>query len=187
MTWLDIAPSCQRHAVRSSAAVEVCRQPIRGYILAIVDLTALKRILVPTDFSDPSEEALTTAIAFARMFGATLDLVHVAVDVAYTLPPPIDLASLPIDIGPVLDRAAKGLAVEEVRVRNAGVACETATLVGRADQEIVTRARTTAANLIIMGTHGRSGIAHALLGSNAERVVQHAPCPVLIVPRRDAA
>ena len=124
----------------------------------MVDLKALKRILVPTDFSDPSEEALKTAIAFGQAFGATLDLVHVAVEVAYPLPPPIDLASLPIDIGPALERAAEGLAVEEARVREAGVACESATLVGRADQEIVERARATAADLIIMGTHGRSGL-----------------------------
>jgi nucleotide-binding universal stress UspA family protein len=152
--------------------------------LSNVDLTALKRILVPTDFSDPSEEALKTALAFGRMFGATLDLVHVAVEVAYPLPPPIDLASLPIDIGPALDRAAEGLAAEEARVREAGIRCESTTLVGRADQEIVERARTTAADLIIMGTHGRSGLAHAILGSNSARVIQHAPCPVLIVPKR---
>lgn len=152
-----------------------------------MELTALKRILVPTDFSDPSQEALETAMSFARTFGATLDLVHVAVEATYPVPPPIDIASLPIDIGPALDRSAAGLAAAEARVREAGVACETATLVGRADQEIVTRARTTGADLIIMGTHGRSGLAHVLLGSNAERVVQHAPCPVLIVPKRSAS
>ena len=149
----------------------------------IVDLKALKRILVPTDFSDPSEEALRTAIAFGQTFGATLDLVHVAVEVAYPLPPPIDLASLPIDIGPALERAAEGLATEEVRVREAGVACESTTLVGRADQELVEHARATGADLIIMGTHGRSGLAHAILGSNTARVVQHAPCPILIIPK----
>jgi nucleotide-binding universal stress UspA family protein len=153
----------------------------------IVDLKALKRILVPTDFSDPSEEALKTAIAFGQTFGATLDLVHVAVEVAYPLPPPIDLASLPIDIGPALERAAEGLAAEEARVREAGVACESATLVGRADLELVERARATAADLIIMGTHGRSGLAHVILGSNTARVVQHAPCPILIVPKPHAA
>ena len=151
--------------------------------LRIVDLTALKRILVPTDFSDPSEEALKTAMAFAQTFGATLDLVHVAVEVAYPLPPPIDVASLPIDIGPALERAAEGLAVEEARLGEAGIRCESATLVGRADQQIVERARATSADLIIMGTHGRGGLAHAILGSNTERVVQHAPCPVLVIPR----
>jgi universal stress protein A len=151
-----------------------------------VDLTNLKRILVPTDFTDPSHEALSTAMAFARMFGATLDLVHVAVEAAYPLPPPVDVLTMPIDLSPVLDRATEGLANEEARVREAGVPCETAMLIGGAVQEIVKRAKDTGANLIVMGTHGRSGLAHALLGSNAERVIQHATCPVLIVPRRPA-
>jgi nucleotide-binding universal stress UspA family protein len=151
-----------------------------------VDLSTLKRILVPTDFTDPSHEALTTAMAFARMFGATLDLVHVAVEMAYPLPPPVDVITMPIDLSPVLDRATAGLATEEARVREAGIPCETAMLIGSAVQEIVKRAKDTSADLIVMGTHGRSGLAHALLGSNAERVIQHAPCPVLIVPRRPA-
>jgi universal stress protein A len=151
-----------------------------------VDLAHLKRILVPTDFTDPSHEALSVALAFARMFGATLDLVHVAVEAAYPLPPPVDVMTMPIDLSPVLDRAAAGLAAEEKRVREAGVACETATLIGRADDEIVKRAKETGADLIVMGTHGRSGLAHALLGSNAERVMQHAPCPMLVVPRPTA-
>jgi nucleotide-binding universal stress UspA family protein len=89
--------------------------------LRIVDLAALKRILVATDFSDPSEEALKTAIAFGRMFGATLDLVHVAVEVAYPLPPPIDLASLPIDIGPALERAADEVLAHPLAVDVGGV------------------------------------------------------------------
>jgi nucleotide-binding universal stress UspA family protein len=149
-----------------------------------MNLASLKRILVPTDFTDPSNEALETAIELARGSGATLDLVHVAVEAAYPLPPPIDVATLPLDMDRVLDRSDQGLAAEEKRVRAAGLACETTTLVGRADTEIVNRARGTHADLIVMGTHGRSGLAHALFGSNVDRVVQHAPCPVLIVPKR---
>jgi universal stress protein A len=151
-----------------------------------VDPRTVKRILVPTDFSDPSAEALATALAFGQSSGATLDLVHVAVEATYALPPPVDVATLPIDMSKVLARAAEGLAAEEAQVRAAGVACETATLVGRPETEIVARATETHADLIIMGTHGRSGLAHVLLGSIAERVVQHSPCPVLIVPRRTA-
>jgi universal stress protein A len=149
-----------------------------------VDLNNIKRILVPTDFTDPSSEALETAIALARGAGATLDLVHVAVEAAYPLPPPVDVATLPLDMGKVLDRSAEGLAAEERRVREAGLACETATLIGRPDTEIVQRARDTRADLIVMGTHGRSGLAHALFGSNVDRVAQHTPCPLLIVPKR---
>jgi nucleotide-binding universal stress UspA family protein len=84
----------------------------------------------------------------------------------------------------LMERATQILAVEEDRVRAAGLRCETAMLVGRPDTEIVARANATGAELIVMGTHGRSGLAHALLGSVAERVVQHSPCPILIVPKR---
>ena len=151
-----------------------------------MELRSIQRILVPTDFSDPSNEALATAMAFATAFGGKLDLVHVALAVSYVLPPPLDLAPLPFDMTKSLEQATVGLASEEARVRAAGLACETATLFGRPDTEIVTRATATKADLIVMGTHGRSGLAHALMGSVAERVVRHSPCPILIVPQRQA-
>jgi universal stress protein A len=144
----------------------------------------IRRILVPTDFSDPSHDALTTAMAFASAFGGTLDLVHVAIATSYVLPPPIDLATIPFDMTKTLEQATAGLASEEARVRAAGLPCESATLFGRPDTEIVDRAVGTRADLIVMGTHGRSGLAHALMGSVAERVIRHAPCPILIVPQR---
>jgi universal stress protein A len=149
-----------------------------------MDLRSVKRILVPTDFSDPSAEALATAITLAQQAGAVVDLVHVAVEASFALPPPVDVASVPVDMARVMERATEVLAFEEQRVRAAGLRCETAMLIGRPDSEIVARASATAAELIVMGTHGRSGLAHALLGSVAERVVQHSPCPVLIVPKR---
>jgi nucleotide-binding universal stress UspA family protein len=149
-----------------------------------VDLRSIKRILVPTDFSDPSAEALGTAITLAQQSGAVMDLVHVAVEAAFALPPPVDVASVPVDMSRMMEQATEILAVEEQRVRAAGLRCESAMLVGRPDAEIVARANATGAELIVMGTHGRSGLAHALLGSVAERVVQHSPCPVLIVPKR---
>ena len=149
-----------------------------------MDLRSVKRILVPTDFSDPSAEALGTAITLAKQSGAVVDLVHVAVEAAFALPPPVDVASVPVDMSRMLEQATEILGVEEQRVRAAGLLCESAMLVGRPDAEIVARASATGAELIVMGTHGRSGLAHALLGSVAERVVQHALCPVLIVPKR---
>lgn len=151
-----------------------------------MELRTIQRILVPTDFSDPSNEALATAMAFAQAFGGTLDLVHVALAVSYVLPPPLDISPLPFGMTKSLEQAATGLASEEARVRAAGLACETATLFGRPDTEIVARATATKADLIVMGTHGRSGLAHALMGSVAERVVRHTPCPILIVPKRPA-
>ena len=149
-----------------------------------MDLRTVKRILVPTDFSDPSAEALATAIALAQQAGAVVDLVHVAVEAAFALPPPVDVAAVPVDMTKLMERVTDGLHTEEERVRAAGLRCETAMLVGRPDAEIVARANATGAELIVMGTHGRSGLAHALLGSVAEKVVQHSPCPVLIVPKR---
>ncbi len=151
-----------------------------------MDLGTVKRILVPTDFSDPSAEALASAIALGKTTGATLDLVHVAFDAAYAVPPPIDVAVVPVDIGKVMERVTASLDAEVAEVRAAGLTCDSAVPIGRPENEIVARAAATHADLIVMGTHGRSGLAHALLGSVAERVVRHSPCPVLIVPKRAA-
>ena len=146
----------------------------------------IKRIVVATDFSDLSTEAIETAVAFARAFGATLDLVHVASEMAYAVPPPIDMISLPVDMASVMSEVGARLTTEQDRVRARGVTCESNVLVGRADAEIAQHAEKTQANLIILGTHGRSGLGHALLGSVAEKVVQHAHCPVLTVPAQHA-
>ena len=142
----------------------------------------IKKILVPTDFSESSAEALTTAVSFARVFQASLEIVHVYVEPIYVLPPPVDLAVFPFDMANILAKVHESLAAERERVQAAGVACEATALSGKAAPEIVRRAKETGADLIVMGRHGRSGLEHALLGSVAERVVHHTPCPVLVVP-----
>jgi nucleotide-binding universal stress UspA family protein len=149
-----------------------------------MDLKVIRRIVVATDFSDLAGEAVETAVAFARAVGATLDLVHVATETAYPVPPPMDMLRMPFDLPSVVAEASSRLQIEEDRVRAEGVACESNVLVGRPDTEIVEHADRTRADLVILGTHGRSGLSHALLGSVAERVVQHARCPVLTVPAR---
>jgi nucleotide-binding universal stress UspA family protein len=78
--------------------------------------------------------------------------------------------------------AASALAERAERLRAAGIACQTRLLEGGPALEIVRRAQETGADLIVVGTHGRTGIAHAVLGSVAERVVRHSTCPVLTVP-----
>jgi universal stress protein A len=152
-----------------------------------MDPRAIKRILVPIDFSELSSEMITTAIDFALVFHATIDLAHVYVDPMYVLPPPVDLAIFPYDMGQVMTRAQQGLDAAAERLRAAGVTYETTLLSGRAGPEIVAHAKKTGANLIVMGTHGRGGIEHAILGSVTERVVHHAPCPILVVPAPRAA
>jgi len=74
-----------------------------------VDPKHIKKILAATDFSEPSARAVEMAVGFARAFGATIELVHVAVEAAYVMPPPVDVAVLPIDMGKLLDEAAKSL------------------------------------------------------------------------------
>ena len=147
-----------------------------------MDPKTIKRIVVATDFSELSEGAIDTGVAFAQASGATLDLVHVAAEMAFAVPPPIDVVALPVDMAAVMNAASTRLSAEQERVRARGVSCESNVLVGRADAEIVEHADRTHSDLIILGTHGRLGLGHALLGSVAEKVVQHAHCPVLTVP-----
>jgi nucleotide-binding universal stress UspA family protein len=99
----------------------------------------------------------------------------------------MDMMRLPLDLPAVVEDASTRLSTEEDRVRARGVACEGNVLVGRPDTEIVHHADKTHSDLIILGTHGRSGLPHVLLGSVAEKVVQHAHCPVLTVPSHHAA
>ena len=147
---------------------------------------SIKRIVVATDFSDLAAEAIETGVAFARESGALLDLVHVAAEAAYAVPPPIDMLRVPVDLPSAVSEASSRLANEEDRLRARGVVCESNVLVGRADAQIVDHAEKTGSDLIILATHGRTGLGHVLLGSVAEKVVQHAHCPVLTVPAHHA-
>jgi nucleotide-binding universal stress UspA family protein len=144
----------------------------------------VKRILIPTDFSESSTAAVEVAIEYARIFKAGIQLVHVYPDPAYVLPAPLEVVTLPIDLTRVYAEVEKRLGSEVERIRATGVPCESATLTGRPHTEIVEHAKKIGADLIVMGTHGRSGLGHAILGSVAERVLHKALCPVLIVPMR---
>jgi nucleotide-binding universal stress UspA family protein len=145
----------------------------------------VRRILVPTDFSSTAAQAIEVAIAFAQRFGAELELFHAQSMPTYVFPDAV------MPVGPELmrdlDRAvASELERNAERVRAAGVVVSTASAVGAPDLEICRRAGEWNADLIIIGTHGRTGLPHVLLGSVAEKVVRRAPCPVLTV-RPEAA
>jgi nucleotide-binding universal stress UspA family protein len=138
------------------------------------------KILVATDFSDGGDAALRAAIDVARQFGAEIEIVHV-----------LELGLGPFGFGAVapaaddqalLNTIDHQLAARAEQVRRAGVRCETAALEGTPDVEIVRRAADIGAGLVVVGTHGRTGLAHVVMGSVAERVVQHARRPVLSVP-----
>lgn len=147
-----------------------------------MDPREIKRILVATDFSESSEEAVTTAIAFARAFSAQIELVHVMVEPIYPLPAPLEVVTLPVDVERLYNEVETQLGREVGRATAAGVVADKVILNGRPHVELVDYADKKRASMIVLGSHGRSGISHAILGSVAERVVHRAHCPVLVVP-----
>lgn len=131
------------------------------------------RILVPVDSSPASNAALTYARMLAHRFGASLHLLHVGENL-FLRAGSADPRSL--DAG-----ARRGLndrLTEPERLRGATA---TVTRSDDAASEIVAHAHSADIDLIVMGTHGRTGLAHAVMGSVAEAVVRSAPCPVLTV------
>ncbi len=147
-----------------------------------MDFDSLKLILVATDFSEPSAAALRAATQLAQAFHAAIEIFHVEIDPTLVLPPPAGAISMPTLFERVLERTADRLEGLVAEVRKAGVTCSSASELGRSHTAIVERARLVGAGLVVIGTHGRHGLSHALLGSVAEKVVEHAPCAVLVVP-----
>lgn len=144
-------------------------------------MATIRRILVPTDFSETADAALAYAKPLAAQFGATLHLVHVFSD-PYVLPAyaPDVYAEVPA----ALRDEALGQITDELKLRaghSPGKRIVTATLTGLTARELVRYADEHDIDLIVMGTHGRQGVAHLLLGSVAEHMVRIAPCPVLTV------
>ena len=148
-------------------------------------MLAIKRILVPTDFSEPSQDALVYAKGLADAFGSSLHVLHVLEDLAaHAWTTEVYVAALP-GVHEEMERQANDrlnelLSEEEQRKYNAKLVLRT----GSAFVEVVRHAREEGIDLIVMGTHGRGAIAHMLLGSVAERVVRKAPCPVLTVRQK---
>lgn len=146
----------------------------------------LKTILVPTDFSECSDAAVSYGYALAEAFGATLHLLNVVQD-PYTLPWAAEGFAAPIgDLLADWEAQANRRLAESVP---AAAASKTVvkTHVGSPHSEIVRYAAHHGIDLIVLGTHGRGPLSHMLLGSVAERVVRTAPCPVLTVrhPQRE--
>jgi nucleotide-binding universal stress UspA family protein len=140
-----------------------------------------KKILVPTDFSEHANFATHTAIDLAQHYGASVSLIHVLRPLYDALPAgfvpytPPAIAEILAALNDELAALAKPLS--ELGAGQVGHQV----LSGDPRYEIVEHARQGGYDLIVMGTHGRSGIAHVILGSVAERVVRGAHCPVLIV------
>jgi nucleotide-binding universal stress UspA family protein len=144
-----------------------------------------RRILVATDFAESAERALACAVQLARRHGAELVLVHVY----------MDLPAYPeITAGQVVaiyeEQRAWIEAALERRARAArgeGLLARAVLRTGPAASTIAETAKDEGADLLVVGTHGRSGLDRLILGSVAERVVRLASCPVLVVKSAEAA
>jgi len=140
-----------------------------------------KRICCPIDFSDASRAAMEVACDLARRNGGTLHLLHAYPIPGYTFPDGSVVAS-PRMMQELAEGAQRHL--EEWRdeaVKLGAPRVEVATEVGEPAHEILSFAAEQGVDLLVLGTHGRSGLEHALMGSIAERVVRKARCPVLTV------
>jgi nucleotide-binding universal stress UspA family protein len=179
-TDLVVMGTARRHGLASlfpqSTAVQVVRRapcPVVTLLSdAEVDPAPLRRILVPTDFSDPADQALGYARDLAARDGATIIPVHVIEELTVPLVYDVDVAEL--DTDDVRRRARSSLQevseAEHVRVVS-----------GHPGRRIVEVAEEEEADLIVIATHGRTGLPRVLLGSVAETVIRQANCPVLTV------
>ncbi len=173
-----ITSSKKSIAPRKSAVISV---PARKATKAPV---TLKRILVPVDFSEPSMKAVPYALAFAKQFKAELVLVHIVEQVIY----PGDWMIPPFPTGDFASESREQL-MTKLRSTCAEKTGKVTPIVrfGRAWQEIIEVAREQKCDMVIMATHGYTGLRHVLLGSVAEKIVRHAACPVLTVRPDEAS
>lgn len=139
---------------------------------------AIKRILVPVDFSEHSQNAVRYAVGFAKQFRADLILVHIVEQMVYPgdwMYPPLAVSDFATEKREQITERLKQLGSE------AGVKAKSIVRLGRAWQEVTEIAKEEKADLLVIATHGYTGLKHVLLGSVAEKIVRHAHCPVLTV------
>ncbi len=147
-------------------------------------MPGVTKILVPTDFSSTARRAADYAARLAKKSGAAIVLVHVIESFPYSVTDTLHVVdhrrALEKTAGMLLENLREELTAEDLPVR-------TRLANGAPHEEILKISRREKADLIVMGTHGRTGLQHMMLGSVAEKVVRLARCPVLTVPDRAAA
>ena len=147
----------------------------------------IKKILAPTDFSTHAEHALQYAGELAKNLKARMYVLHVAEHSDVGGDPDASELLIPNYI-PELERKGKDrLEQITLRLRQGGVDAHAVFVAGRAYQDIVRVAAELSIDLIVMGTHGRTGFSHLFFGSTAEKVVRMCPCPVLTVKHPEHA
>lgn len=145
-------------------------------------MVAIRRILVPTDFSEPAEAALRYARALAEEFGSTLHLMHVVPE-PYIYPWGTEISTMPlVDLLTSSETQAaerlKTLAGDTGTLKDR---VKTITAIGTPVDKILQQVADDGIDLVVMGTHGRGAVGHLLLGSVAERIVRRSAVPVLTV------
>jgi nucleotide-binding universal stress UspA family protein len=148
----------------------------------------ITNILVPVDFSPHAERAFTYAATLAERFGAKLALLYVVDDSFATggWSSEIYVPNVPELMQNLIADADRRLATLKASAAALGLKAETAVIRGRPAHAIVEHAQNGGFDLIVMGTHGRTGMSHVVMGSVAERVLRKAPCPVLTVRGTEA-
>jgi len=138
---------------------------------------------VPLDFSGKSRRALEVAVPLVEQYGGKIFLIHV-VEPAYAYPyGPGEMGVAPLDSRPIVKASEERISATARELVPPEVLGKTLVRDGRAHLEIIAAADDIEADLIVMATHGFTGLKHVLLGSTAEQVVRHAHCPVLTVRR----
>lgn len=156
---------------------------VKGCIMN-VDRTAVRKVMAPTDFSDHSRRVIEFAAAEAALREAELHLFHCVM--TQMVGHPIDGTAIPVagDLVKESERCLEKLsqAIEKTHSTVPSVEIVRAVAHGTPEQKVVEYAREHQIELIVMGSHARSGVERLLMGSTAELILRHAPCPVLIVP-----
>jgi len=150
----------------------------------VPQILRLKKILVPTDFSETSKKAVQYALRFAEQFGCEIALL-------YVVEPATPIVEAPLAVEVSTDEDEFSMAENDLAVlatesnTNGAHSVSSFVLVGHAPNEITKAAKDLDVDLIIIATHGYTSWRHFCIGSTAERVVRTAPCPVLVVREKE--
>ena len=159
------------------------RGEVQNFSAKPQSIMQIRSILLPTDFSECSDYAVSYATSLARTFGASILCIHVIEPmvpaVGYSgMTEPLPLADITEQLEDSAGRALPKLAERE---ECAGLEIQELIVHGEAAAEIVRVAKERNIDLIVVSSHGRTGLGRMLFGSTAEAIVRHSPCPVMVV------
>jgi universal stress protein A len=180
-------PALNRRQFQAAFPPEATRRGGTRFATVAGMTPTIHKILLPTDFSESSERAVGYAAALARSLGASVHLMHVLEEPRMTRGPLHFLAPDTVAHDHEYHECRTKLAALGATLQNGVARITTEVRIGSPAQAIVDAAVHYGSDLIVMATHGRSGLPHLVLGSVAEQVVRRAPCPVLAVRQSGAA